>query len=354
MKKINIIIATVLVVLSALFLTIAFIGSGDKKHKDKDKGNKKYDAYVVSSSYLSSDITVTGSLAAYDEVELKNEVAGRITMVNLPEGRFVRKGTLLVKLYDADLKAALLKLMNQLAIQQRILKRQSQLLKVNGISQNDFEQTLLQVNTLKANIAEEQALIRKTEVKAPFDGTIGLRNVSVGAVVNTTTLLATIRTNQKIKLDFYVPEKYSSIISIGSTVHFTLAGSNKVYDGKVIATEQGIENTTRNLKVRALVINHSKELLPGAYANVQLRLSDNPRALLVPSQAIIPDEEKKSVIVARHSKAHFVEVKTGIRQSSMVEITEGLQSGDTIITSGILFLKEGDQLKYSSVKDGAK
>ena len=111
-------------------------------------------------------------LGCFHEVELKNEVAGRITMVNLPEGKFVREGTLLVKLYDADLQASMMKMESQLDIQQRILERQKQLLKVNGISQNEYEQTLLQVNTIKANIAEEKALIRKTEVRAPFDGTI--------------------------------------------------------------------------------------------------------------------------------------------------------------------------------------
>jgi len=350
MKKVNIIIAIALILLTAFFIKVAFTKTSDKKHEGKEKVQKKVDAFVVSPSYLSSEITVTGALAAFNEVELKNEVAGRITMVNLPEGKFVREGTLLVKLYDADLQASMMKMESQLDIQQRILERQKQLLKVNGISQNEYEQTLLQVNTIKANIAEEKALIRKTEVRAPFDGTIGLRNISVGAVVNASTLLATIRTNQKIKLDFYVPEKYGSIISIGMKVNFTLADSDKKFKATVIATEQGIDNSTRNLKVRAMLTSVSKELIPGAFANVNLRLGDNPKALMIPSHAIIPEEENKSVIVARHGKAHYADIKTGIRKSSMIEVTDGLEAGDTIITSGIMFLKEGDKLKYSSVK----
>lgn len=262
MKKVNIIIAIALILLTAFFIKVAFTKTSDKKHEGKEKVQKKVDAFVVSPSYLSSEITVTGALAAFNEVELKNEVAGRITMVNLPEGKFVREGTLLVKLYDADLQASMMKMESQLDIQKRILERQKQLLKVNGISQNEYEQTLLQVNTIKANIAEEKALIRKTEVRAPFDGTIGLRNISVGAVVNASTLLATIRTNQKIKLDFYVPEKYGSIISIGMKVNFTLADSDKKFKATVIATEQGIDNSTRNLKVRAMLTSVSKELIP--------------------------------------------------------------------------------------------
>ncbi len=350
MKKINIIIVIVLVILSAIFLKVGLSKSGDKKHEGKEKVQKKVDAYIVSPSYLSSNIMVTGSLAAYNEVELKNEVAGRITMVNLPEGKFVKKGTLLVKLYDADLQASLMKMKSQLDIQQRVYNRQKKLLQVDGISQNEVDQTLLQIRTITADIDEENALIRKTEVRAPFDGTIGLRNISIGAVVSANTMLATIRTNQKIKLDFYIPEKYSSIITNGMTVNFTMANSDKTYNARVIATEQGIESTTRNLKVRAMVSSISKELIPGAFANVNLKLGDKAHALLIPSHAIIPEEETKSVIVAQHGKAHFTKIKTGIRKSSMIEVTDGLASGDTIITSGILFLKEGDKLKYSSIK----
>ncbi|MFA6819803.1 MAG: efflux RND transporter periplasmic adaptor subunit [Bacteroidaceae bacterium] len=350
MKKINIIIAVFLFLLTVFFLKVAFTKSDHKKHDDKENVIKKVDGFIVSPTYLSSSITVTGSLLAFNEVELRNEVAGRIVMVNLPEGKIVKKNTLLVKLYDADLQAALLKLKLQLDIQKRIYQRQTQLLKVKGISQNDYDQTLLQINSLKADIAEEKALIRKTEVRAPFDGTIGLRQISVGAFVSASTLLATIRTNQSIKLDFYVPEKYSTIIKNGMKVSFTMAGGNTNYSASVIATEHNIENSTRNLKVRAMVKNSSQVLVPGAFANVSLNLGSKTNALMIPSQAIIPEDENKSVIVARDGKAHFVNIKTGIRKSSMVEVTEGLTPGDTIITSGILFLKEGGPLEYPSVK----
>jgi len=352
MKKINIIIAVLLFLLTVFFLKVAFTKSDHKKQDDKENVIKKVDGFIVSPTYLSSDITVTGSLLAFNEVELRNEVAGRLVMVNLPEGKVVRKNTLLVKLYDADLQAALLKLKSQLDIQKKICQRQGQLLKVKGISQNDYDQTVLQINSLKADIAQEKALIRKTEVRAPFDGTIGLRQISVGAFVSASTLLATIRTNQNIKLDFYVPEKYSTIIKNGMKVTFTIAGSSTNYSASVIATEHNIENATRNLKVRAMVenINHSQVFVPGAFANVSLNLGSKSNALMIPSQAIIPEDENKSVIVARGGKAHFVNIKTGIRKSSMVEVTEGLVPGDTVITSGILFLKEDGILEYSSVK----
>jgi len=350
-KKTTIWIAVFIVLIIAFFLKVGFTKSNDKgKNPDsKEKAIKKVSAYIVKPSLLVDEISVIGTLLAYEEVELKNEVAGRVVRINLPEGKFVRKGTLLVKLFDDDLQSTLKKLESQLAIQQQIYKRQSELLKVNGISQNDYEQTSLQVNSLKADIDVQKTLIRKTVVLAPFDGVIGLRNISIGAIVTSSTLLSTIRSENKIKLDFSVPQKYGSLIKTGMKVLFTMSNNETQYDATVIATEQSIDATTRNLKVRALVNSKSKDLLPGAFTTVQLKLSENASALMIPTQALIPQEQNKSVIVARSGKAHFITVETGIRQSSNIEIYDGIQSGDTIITSGLLFLKEGSKLIYSSV-----
>lgn len=323
---------------------------GQGKSGPRDRSQTKVDAYVVRPSLLIDEISVSGSLLAYEEVELKNEVAGRVVFINLPEGKQVKKGTLLVKLFDDDLQAGLKKLQIQLEIQEKIHERQSELLKVNGISQNDYDLTGLQLNSLRADIAVQKVLIRKTEVLAPFDGIIGLRNISVGAEVTPSTLLATIRSEDQLKLDFSVPEKYSTSIKPGMKVAFTLSNDDRLYEATVFATEQGIDVSTRNLKVRAVVDNKSDHLLPGTFSDVKLQLNQKTDALLIPTQAIIPSEQTKSVILARNGKAHFVEVKTGVRRASNIEITGGLQPGDTIITTGILFLKENSKLSYLTVK----
>ncbi|MEI8085235.1 MAG: efflux RND transporter periplasmic adaptor subunit [Paludibacter sp.] len=350
-KKTTIWIAVIMVLLIGFFLKLAFTKSSekDKKGDAKEKTQKKVDAYIVNPTLLINEISVSGSLLAYDEVELKNEVAGRVVNINLPEGKFIKKGTLLVKLFDEDLQSNLKKLQTQYNIQQQIYKRQSELLKANGISQNEYELTGLQLNSLKADIEIQKTLIRKTEVLAPFDGVIGLRNISVGAIVTPSTLLSTIRSDNKIKLDFSVPEKYGPSIKTGMKVKFNMSNDEKLYDATVFATERGIDANTRNLKVRALVNSQSEKLIPGAFSNVILRLSENKNALMIPTQCIIPKEQSKSVIIARNGKAHFTKVVTGIRKTSQIEITEGIQLGDTIITSGILFLKEGAKLSYSTV-----
>ncbi|MDD4972437.1 MAG: efflux RND transporter periplasmic adaptor subunit [Paludibacter sp.] len=352
-KKSTIWIVVFIVLLVAFVWKVGFNPSKDKSKKQdpKEKMQKKVDAYILKPTLLINEISVSGSLQAFDEVTLQNEVAGRVVKINLPEGKFVKKGTLLVKLFDDDLQATLKKQESQLAIQQQIFKRQSELLKVSGISQNDYDQTILLLNTIKADIEVQKTLIRKTEVLAPFDGIIGLRNISIGAIVTPATLLSTIRTENKIKLDFSVPEKYGAAIKTGMKVKFTMYNDDTQFEASVMATEQGIDPTTRNLKVRALVNSKSKQLLPGAFTNVLLRLSENNQALMIPTQAIIPQEQSKSIIVAKNGKAHFITVITGIRNASNIEITKGVQQGDTIITSGLLFLKEGSNLKYSSVTD---
>jgi membrane fusion protein, multidrug efflux system len=352
MKKQSVWILVIGVILIILLIW-KFSGKSEKKAQNPMQGGKpqsKVEAYVVQPKLLVDEISVSGSLAANDEVELKNEVAGRIVKLYLPEGKAVKEGTLLVKLYDDDLQANLKKLEAQLAIHEQILNRQSELLKVSGISQNEYDQTSLQVNSIKADIDIQKALIRKTEILAPFDGVIGLRNVSIGAEVTPSTSLATIRSSDKLKLDFSVPEKYTSSIKSGMKIKFTLYNKNAEYDATVFATEQGIDADTRNLRVRAMVDSRSDELISGAFTNVNLRLSEKNDALMIPTQAIIPSEETKRVIVAKNGTAHFTEVKTGVRKPSEVEITEGLRPGDTVVTSGVLFLKEGAKLSYSSVK----
>jgi membrane fusion protein (multidrug efflux system) len=316
----------------------------------KTRQQPKVEGFIVNPIVLENEITVSGSLLAFEEVDLKNEVAGRIVKINLPEGKFVKEGTLLVKLFDDDLQANLRKLQSQLAIQEEIYKRQTELFNVKGISQNEFDQTILQVNSLKAEIEVQKTMIRKTEVLAPFDGVIGLRNISLGAVVSPSTSLASIRADAKLKLDFSVPEKYSNKIKPGLEVNFFISGINTPFSASVMATERGIDAATRNLKVRAVVNGRSDDLIPGAFTNVVLNLGQNSQALMIPTQALIPKERNKSVLVARKGVARLVPVKTGVRKTSSIEITEGLEPGDTVVTSGVIFVKDGMKISFSAVK----
>jgi membrane fusion protein (multidrug efflux system) len=341
--------------LSTIFiLTIGFYNCNSKT-SDKNKAIRQVNAisdiegYLVRPSVIDQTITISGTVKPLEETVLMPEVTGRVVMINLQEGKYVKQGAVLIKLFDEDLQAQLHKAQAALELAEQTQVRQSELMKVNGISQLDYDQSVLQVHSIKADIEVLKVQIRKTEVHAPFDGVIGLRNISLGAEVTPSTSLATIRAVKQMKLDFSVPEKYSNQIRTGTKVQFTIHGDDNRHNATVYATEEGIDPGTRNLKVRALIKMDSASFVPGTFANVELRLNENKNALMVPTQAIIPRERDKQLIVARSGRALFVKVKTRIRQESMIEVTEGIEPGDTVVTTGILFIKPGMDLKFSKV-----
>jgi len=325
--------------------------SAKEKSGIKSKEIPPVEWTVVKASVLQETINVSGTIKPYEEAVLQPEVSGRVVKINLPEGKYVSQGTLLVKLFDDDLQAQLHKANTQLKIIEQQQARQSELLKVAGISQTDYDQTTLQLASIKNDIELYNVMIRKTEVRAPFDGTIGLRNISIGAIVTPATALATIRADRKLKLDFSVPSKYSSEINVGTKLKFTIQGKDEQYDATVMASEKGIESVTNNLKVRAVITSKSGSLLSGEFASIELRLKENDNALMIPSQAIIPQELNKQVIIMKKGKAEFITVKTGIRKESTVEVLEGITAGDTLITTGILFIKPGSALKLLKEKN---
>ncbi|TND09890.1 MAG: efflux transporter, rnd family, mfp subunit [Bacteroidetes bacterium] len=337
-----------------LFPLLATAGCGSDNSpagkKDGPPPAPKIEGYIVQPQPVSENVQVNGQLLPAEQVELMPEVAGRITMLHLPEGSLVSKGTLLVKLYDADLQAQLLKLQVQLKTAQATEERQKQLLAVNGISREEYDQVVMQVEMGKAEVKNLEAQIAKTEIRAPFDGTVGLRKVSPGAYVSPGTVLATIRAGKQIKLDFSVPEAYAQAMTKGSEVRFTLKDDTTLYTASVIATEEGIEQNALSMQVRALVNSRSERLVAGASVLVTISMHGGENALVVPTQAVIPQARFKTVLVARKGKAESVKVTTGIRGAQNVQITSGLNAGDTIVITGIQFIRPGASLRFSSVK----
>jgi membrane fusion protein (multidrug efflux system) len=256
---------------------------------------------------------------------------------------------LVAKLYDGDLQATLKKLEVQLQIANQNEQRSSQLLKIQGISQQDYDASLLNVNNIKADIEITHATIIKTEIRAPFDGQVGLRNISMGAFVTPSTIIATIQQTNILKLDFSVPEKYTSQIRVGELVSFTTEGGTKKYIAKIMATESGVTQNTRTLMIRAIVQNKDAGLVPGVFAKVILDFDPDPNAIVVPTQAIIPQARGKKVIVYQGGLAKFMEVTTGIRDSSTVQITSGLKAGDTIVTTGLLSVRPDGKIQVNKI-----
>jgi membrane fusion protein (multidrug efflux system) len=319
---------------------------GNDKKKDAAAQQKngprppaKVDGFIVQTQTLNQSIEIPGSLVANESTEIHPEVSGRITYLNVREGAYVTKGSVIARLYDADLQAQKRKLEVQLKMAQQTEDRYNQLQKIGGISRQDYDVTALQVSNIRADLAIIQTEISRTVVRAPFSGKLGLKEISTGAYVTPASVITSIQKTTGLRIDFNVPEKYTSLIKKGQSVNFTVEGSERDYTAVVSATESGIEETTRSLTIRALVKGEATGLVPGGFAKVKLSFAPNEAALMIPTQAVIPQARGKKVYVYKGGKAEFTEVVTGTRDASNVEITSGLTKGDTVIVTGLLGLK---------------
>jgi membrane fusion protein (multidrug efflux system) len=307
------------------------------------------EGFLVQAGSVSENIEVPGSLLPFEETQIRSEVSGRIVQLNITEGSTVAKGSLLVKLFDKDLQAQLNKLEVQLKIKEKTAQRNQELLNISGISQQEYDLSSLDVDNLKADMEAVRIAISKTEMRAPYNGTIGLRNVSLGSYLMPTDIVATIRQVNQLKLEFSVPEKYAQNIGKGYVVTFKVDGGTQTHRAAVLATESSVDQNTRTLKIKAVVRESHAELVPGSFAKVNLQLGKDKNALMVPSQAVIPQARNKQVIVLRKDSVQFVVVETGIRDSAFVQVLSGLQVGDTVITTGLMAIRPNAKVKITKM-----
>ena len=318
-------------------------------HSKSVNATQQAEAFVAKLRPLNESIEMPGTLLPFETTEIRPEISGRIVELNIPEGKVVSKGTLLVKLFDGDLQAQLQKLQVQLSIAQKTSERQNALLKIGGISQQDADLSELAVSNLKADIELVRVSIVKTRIIAPYDGKIGLKNISNGAYVSSANILTTISQVNDLKLDFTVPEKYSEQMNKGKQVKFTINGSDRLFNASIMATESVIEADTRSLRVRAIVKGNQGVLVPGAFAKVELQPGRQGDPLVIPTQAVIPGARDKQVILYHDKTVEFRVVKTGIRDSSYVQVLDGLKAGDTVITTGLLAIRPESSVKLTKV-----
>jgi membrane fusion protein (multidrug efflux system) len=323
-------------------------GSGGKGGPGGSGAPASVNGFIVVSQRLQEDVVSSGSLLPNEQVDIYPELSARITQLNIQEGQPVAKGALLVKLFDADLRAQLEKLQAQADNARRTEERNKQLLARGGISQQEYDIVTTNLRSSLADIELVKANLQRTEIRAPFSGVIGLRNVSAGAVVSPSTLIARLQQISSLKLDFSIPEKYGQFVRPGSQISFLVDGSTQPSQGVVYALEPGVEEQTRNLRIRARVNNASIKFRPGTFARVTLTVQ-NEQSLVVPTQAVIPQTRTNQVIVVRNGKAVFKDVKTGLRTAGTIQILAGLQKGDTVATTGLLFLKPDSPVRVGKV-----
>lgn len=333
-----------------VLLFFIFACKGKKEQPKQNPGQQPVivDVIIAGNSSLSNVIEVNGTVVANESVDLHPEISGRLTYLNLPEGGHISQGTVLARVNDADLQATLAKTKVQLDLAQKTEERLRKLLAISGINQADYDAALNQVNSLKADLNITQAQIDKTVVKAPFTGVLGLRMISPGAYITPAVVLATLQQTDKVKIDFTVPEVYAGQIHKGGTVDIQTNENNNKRKAVIIATEPQINATTRNLKVRAVldggVIN------PGSFVKVFMDAKAKGNSILVPTNAIIPDAKAKKLVVIKKGKGSFVDIETGLRLQGAAEVTKGINVGDSVVVTGVLFVRPNAPVKVKSVK----
>jgi len=295
--------------------------------------------YIIVPTQMNELIYSTGSLIPDEEVELSFETSGKVVGIFFKEGTRVKKGELLAKINDRPLQAQLLKLQAQHKLTEEREFRQRQLLERDAISRESYDQVATELQSLEADIMLIEARISETELRAPFDGIVGLRMISEGAFATTQTKIVRLVKIIPLKIEFSIPERYAGEVTPGFTISFVIDGIPKTFTANVYAVEPKVDMDTRTIVARAIYPNSNEELKPGRFASVRALLSQIENTISVPTEAIIPEMDGDKVFILRNGKAAEVRVTTGLRTASHIQIRSGLNFGDTLLTTAILQLR---------------
>lgn len=318
---------------------------------ERDRSSVKVDAFVVHPEPFRETVRTTGEILSDEEVYIRPESSGRITGIHFEEDSEVQEGELLVSLNDAELQQEKRQVTYEINLAQIREQRQKDLLRRNAIAQEDYDVVLNELNTLKARRDALQARIDKMEIRAPFDGIIGLREISMGSYVTPENVITSLQKIDPLKIEFSIPERYRSMVSRGLAVRFQVEGSDNNAEGEIYAIQPRVDRETRTLRMRATAPNPDLQLFPGAYARVEVDLSVTDDALLVPSEALVPQLTGYHVFVYSDGEAKQKQVEPGTRTDRKAHIRSGLSPRDTVITTGLLQIRDGMSVHLGETTD---
>ncbi len=299
---------------------------------------------------LRNQLSVTGTILPNESVDLRPEVSGLVTRITFNEGQYVTKGTPLLYLNDDELQAQYQRLEYTQKLFESQENRQKQLLAREAISQEEYDIVLNQYNTTLSDLKLVEAQLAKTIVRAPFNGILGLRQVSEGSVIGTSDIIANFVNIDPIKIEFSIPERYANQVTAGSEIFFSNEAAQDEVIGKVYAFENQIDAATRTLKLRAESPNKGRKFLPGMFVRIRYVLGETEDAFMVPSEAIIPElQGYKVFVVGADSKAEERSVEIGTRTDTHVQILSGLNEGDLVLTTGVLQARQGSPVEYTQI-----
>lgn len=291
-------------------------------------------------------LRVTGNILPAEWVEIKAEIQGKLMTVDFPEGGPVKKGQVLARIDDREMRSKLDRARASLKTLSDKEARQKKLYDIKGISKEQYDQTLDELQSLAAEVEILEAQLSKATLTAPFNGMAGLKMVSEGNIVNPSQLITTISQTDVVRLDFHLPEQYAGLLSKNSKIVFTSGDDSSEYTASVSAIQPGLDPVNRTRMVRAYCDNKDEKLVAGSFANVRIPLSLKA-GIMVPADALIPDAKGFRIVVADSGKVKFKKVVTGTRTESDVLIVSGVQEGDTVVTTGLMNLKPNTPVKVS-------
>ncbi len=339
---------------SVLWLAAAIIAVGalllprlDSAGADREAGRVPaaealtVETLAVTPHLLVERFATVGTIRADEQIELRSEISGVLREIRFAEGSLVAEGQLLVQIDDAEFVAERDRARHRVELARLREARQQDLLAQGLTSQDEYDLALSQLNVLRAELRLAEAELEKTQIRAPFRGVIGLRSVSRGTALTPQTRIARLQKIDRVKIEFSVPEGHAARVRVGEAITFRVKGTARAHTGEIYALEPNVDSETRSLRARARCANPDGELLPGAFADVELAITEIEDALTVPAMAVIPELGSKKVFIAEDGKAVPRLVETGVRTDTEVQITRGLAAGDRVIVSAIQQLSSG-------------
>jgi len=339
-KHKSIIFVGILVLAFAGFVVYKALSSSTAKQSSGGGGMSRgvlpVNMLVVKPESFTETLVVMGSVEANESVVLKSEVSGLVTGIFFKEGERVKEGALLLKVYDDDLQAQLSKAQANLKLVEGMESRQRQLLDRKLISLQEYEVAHADLQAAQADVALLMSHISKTEIRAPFDGCIGFRNVSPSELVTPGVDIASLVNGDPAKIQFTVPERYSRLLGSDTTIRYRIEGENLDRTATVYAMAPYIDKATRQIELKALSPNSDEALIPGAFAKIEVLLETRHDVILIPAEAILSESAGEKIYLYRDGQVVPVMVESGVRTNDRVEITRGIEPGDTLITTGLM------------------
>ncbi len=333
-----------LVALLFLFSGCTEETEGREKLEKGQAPQVKVDFHVAQSEVLPQLVSSPGTVRPFEHIDIYSEVNGILRKINFEEGILVSKGTVLVAIDSDLLLAEKQQIKVDLEFAQKDEERKKQLYESKAGTFEQWELASARTNSLEAQLKLIDTRIDKTLIRAPFSGKLGMRSISEGAYVTTATKISSLAQIDRLKIDFSIPQKFAGKVKVGQQFTIKIAGNSDTLTGEVYAIDPIIDAESRMLNIRG-VCSGNGALFPGSFVQVTINLGNNPDGIMIPTSALVPVLNGQQIWKIENRQANPTLVEIGQRTANKIEILEGVQAGDTIITSGLLGMRKGMSVK---------